>query len=235
MRIPVLLIAFAVVCGVISSARAGISVSSYDNQAQANAYAPLDKSAYYTDHSQHNISPAVGDVNEDWNGTNAGGSDVTWHIPAMAHADSTTTITPLSLAITGAGSFQYQITTTSSFSEPLQHGSFFTPGVNTSVGGIFTIDQPAVYSISVILNGDSNIAFSSFSDGVLLLKGHSGSIPRLITMSGVLAPGQYEIAQGRVSTAPPGFRMESITSPSLVHSAISHLQFKCRSRFRWRL
>ena len=172
---------------------------------------PLDRSRPTTSDDQPEYLARQRRESDDWSGTNAGGSDVTWHIPAMAHADSTTTITPaFPRDHCIAGTFSYQITTiASSLSEPLQHGSFFPPGVNTSVGGVFTIDQAGgLFDLGHTTQpaGDSNIAFSSFSDGVLLLKGHSGSIPRLITMSGGTISGRVNTrsAQGRTLDGPSG-------------------------------
>jgi hypothetical protein len=193
MRVSYRLLVVIVFCGGVLPARAGVSLSSYDTQVQANAYAPPDQSAYYSDNSKHNTSPASGDINADWSGTNVGGSDTTWHMTALVNANSTTTTTPNSLAIAGAGSFAYEITTTAGFSEPLKHATLFTPGANCGVGSVFTIDQPATYSISVLLNGDSSVSLASFSDGFLLNQGHIGSLPKLVTMEGVLSSGKYQV------------------------------------------
>jgi hypothetical protein len=181
-----------------------VTVSSYDTQAQANSYAPLDKSAYYTDHSQHNASPASGDVNEDWSGTNVGGSENTWRMTASVHASSTTIFDSNSLTITGAGSFAYNITTTAGFSEPLQHATLFTPGASAGFGAVFTIDRPATYTLSVVLSGISGISFASFTDGYLLNQTHLGSIAKLVTMNGTLQPGQYQIGVGGNAHGPSG-------------------------------
>jgi len=195
---------FMILISVALPAGAGISVTSYDTQAQANAYAPLDQSAYYSDDSKHNVSPAVGDVVGDWSGTNVGGSDITWHMTAVAHASSTTTIAPDSLTITGASSFSYEIATTAGFSEPLQHATLYTPGCNSGVGAYFTIDQPATYFISATLNGNSGILFASFTDGYILNQTHIGSIPKVISMSGILGPGQYQVGTGANNGGPSG-------------------------------
>jgi hypothetical protein len=203
MRVSVRLLVFFVLCVGVLPARAGVSVSSYDTQVQANAYAPVDQSAYYADNSKHNTSPASGDINADWSGTNVGGSDTTWHMTALVHTESTTTFGPSFLSITGAGSFSYNITTTAGFSEPLQHATLFVPGANSGVGSVFSIDQPEVYSISVTLGRDSDVLLSSPS-GIVFDQGNSSSIPKVVATTGMIGPGQYQIGAGTNQHGPSG-------------------------------
>jgi hypothetical protein len=183
--------------------RAGVSVSSFETQAQANAYAPLDQSAYYSDDSKYNTSPAVGNINADWSGTNVGGSDTTWHMTASVHTESTTTFTPSSLSMTGAGSFAYNITTTSGFSEPLQHETMFVPGTNSGIVTYFTIDQPATYSISATLGRDGGVQLGS-PNGVVFSQDNLTSIPKVAANSGLIGPGQYQIGAGTGASGPSG-------------------------------
>jgi hypothetical protein len=123
---------------------------------------------------------------------------------AAAHASTTTTVTSNSLSLTGSGTFSYEITTTAGFSEPLQHASFFVPGANSGIGGTFTIDQPANYSLSAVLNGVSFIEFASFANGYLLNQEHLGSAPKLFSMSGFITPGKYQIGVNGSQAGPSG-------------------------------
>lgn len=190
---------------IVSPAKAGITVTSFDTQAQANAYAPLDKSAYYTDHSAHNTSPAIGNVSEDWTGTNVGGTETTWHMTASVHTDSTTNFNTNALTISGAGSFAYDINTTAGFSEPLQHATLFTPGAISSVGSVFTIDQSANYSLTATLGHLGNVYFASFAEGgVILDKTNFSSIPKLIIMNGTISVGRYQIGVTSNASGPSG-------------------------------
>src|SRR5262245_22068103 len=101
--------------GFVAPARGGITVSSYGASALTNAYAPLDRSAYFNEQDANNISPALADVSADWTGTNIAGATTTWHWAGSAHAVSTTTFDGKSLSLTGAGSFSYDLTTTAGF------------------------------------------------------------------------------------------------------------------------
>src|SRR5213595_148401 len=109
---------FVTLLSVASTASAAITVSSFDTQAQTNAYAPLDRSQYFATDDKPNTSPATANVSADWTGTNIGGSTTTWEMITSAYANTTTNMTPISLSITGAGSFSYTINTTTGFVEP---------------------------------------------------------------------------------------------------------------------
>ena len=205
MRFPVVAIVFVLVCAVAQVVRAGITVSSFDTYAQANAYAPLNKSSYFTTDDNQNVSPATCDVSEDWTGTNVGGTDTTWHMLATAHAASTTTVTPNAFSMTGAGSFSYDITTTATFSEPLQHASLYIPGAVSSVGSVFVIDTPSNYTLSVRLNRLGGVYFASFAEGgVILNQSNFSSIPKIVSISGTIAPGQYQIGVTAKDGGPTG-------------------------------
>src|SRR5438876_3559599 len=116
------------ILGAIASARASITVTSYQTIALTNAYAPLDQSAYFDRKVLTNVSPAVADVSDDWTGTNIGGSTATWHWVGSAHTSSITTFSANSLTITGAGSFSYDLTTTAAFVEPTSVTTLYGPG-----------------------------------------------------------------------------------------------------------
>jgi hypothetical protein len=204
MRFRVFSVVILLICSGVTPVRAGTTVSSFDTQAQANAYAPLDKSAYFLDDSKHNVSPAVGDVVGDWTGTNVGGTETTWHMTASAHASSTTTITSNSLSITGAGSFSYEIATTAGFSEPLQHAVLYTPGANTGTGAVFTIDQPATYSLSATISGVSGIALQSFPGTIIFAQDHFGPLAKQVSTSGTIAPGKYQVGITANAGGPSG-------------------------------
>src|SRR5438093_1290327 len=109
MRFSAVALGLLVACCAAPCALGTITVSSYDTQAQANAYAPLDRSAYFATDDKPNISPASANVAADWAGTNIGGSTNTWEMITSAHINGTTVATANSLLITGAGSFGYTI------------------------------------------------------------------------------------------------------------------------------
>src|SRR4051794_33997995 len=98
MRVRVQLLAILILCSTALLVRAGVSVSSFDTQAEANAYAPLDQSAYFSTDDKPNVSPAIADVSADWMGTNVGGSTSTWEMLASSHISTSTTATANALS-----------------------------------------------------------------------------------------------------------------------------------------
>jgi hypothetical protein len=182
------------VCGLASLARAGVSVSSYDSQAQANAYAPLDKSAYFATDDHPNVSPAAANVSGNWSGTNIGGSTNTWHMVTSANISTTTASTPSSLTITGGGGFSYDITTVTGFVDPTSVTTLYSPGAAGDYQCYFNTDTPTNYVVSAQLSGYSLIQFFSVTNGTLFLNRiDSGGSPILLNASGTIPAGQYGI------------------------------------------
>src|SRR4051794_28559744 len=118
------------VCSLSASAQAfaAITVTSFTTTAETNAYAPFSKAQYFDQKTLTNVSPAVANVADDWTGTNVGGSTNTWHWIGGSHLESTTTFDATSLNVTAAGSFSYDMTTSSDFVDPIHSGGVFTPG-----------------------------------------------------------------------------------------------------------
>src|SRR5438552_14783221 len=165
MHVAAVLFVFMSISGVASTVGAGISVSSYDTQAQANAYAPLSQASYYDTHDLPNMSPATAAVSDDWSGTNAGGSTNTWRMVAAAHIGTTTNANASNLTITGSGSFSYEITTVAGFVDPSRTTTLYGPGAAGAYECDFSIDAPATYAIAAKLNQYSVIQFGSVSSG----------------------------------------------------------------------
>jgi hypothetical protein len=186
-------IAVMLVMGTAFPARGGITVTSYDTQAQANAYAPLDQSSFYAQDDHPNASPAVGDVSGNWTGTNVGGSTPTWNMIASAHIDTVTTATPNSLTIADSGSYSYEIKTFAGFVDPSRSVTLYGPGAGADYQCVFTIDSPASYSISGQLNHNGSFIFGSSSAGTLVDSENPGAAPKTISLSGTIPPGQYGI------------------------------------------
>jgi hypothetical protein len=193
MRVFVHLLVVFLFCGAVLPVRAGVSVSSYHTEAQANGYAPLDQSAYYVDDNHPNASPATGDVSGNWTGTNAGGGVPTWNMVATANINTATTAIESSLTITAAGSFSYEMKTFAGFLDPSRSTTLYVPGAAADYESQFIIDSPGRYSMSVILNRFSIVHLSSFTNGDIVNENNFGSIPRSLSFAGILQPGQYSL------------------------------------------
>jgi len=124
----------AIVLSGASSALAGITVTSYQTLAGANAWAPLGGTQYVDQERAENVSPASVSAAGDWTGTNAGGTTPTWQFVGSAQAVSTTTFDANSLTVTSAGSFAYEITTSPGFVDP-RSVSILSPGAGANYNG----------------------------------------------------------------------------------------------------
>ena len=184
-----------ILIGIIAvSAGAAVTVSSFDTQAEANAYAPLDKSAYFATDDKPNASPAVGDVSADWLGTNLGGSTTTWEMVAAAQINTVTTTTGQNLTITGAGSFSYDLTTTTGFIDPTSQTVLYAPEAAADYQCYFSLDTPASYNFSALLGGYSALDFFSVSTGsIIFSRVKFGGAPSSVATSGTVGPGDYGV------------------------------------------
>ena len=190
-----LLVGLVVLYGFASAAMAGITVSSIDAQSQANAYAPLDKSQYFATDDKPNISPATADVSVDWTGANVGGTDPTWRWVASADTSSATTTTGDSLTMTGAGSFNYDLTTTAAFVDPTSVTTLYAPHAGSELSCTFAVNAAAHYSLRAVLNRLSGVFFASVTTGnTIFLSTNLGTEPDFATAEGNIPPGQYSIA-----------------------------------------
>jgi hypothetical protein len=193
----------AVILGSDIPVRAGISVSSYDTSAQTNAYAPLDKSSYFTSLEKPNTTPATVDVEEDWSGTNAGGIAETWRWIGAAHANSMTNISANALTISGAGSFSYDLSTNSDFTDPTQVSTLFSPLASSGYLCHFSTNVPTAYSLSVQLQGHSGVQLFSLKDGTFVVnETHFGGLPTMVAASGVLPAGDFVVSPAANLAAP---------------------------------
>jgi hypothetical protein len=190
--------------GVAAPAMATLTVTSFDTQAQTNAYAPLDRSAYFDTNDQPNISPASASVSDDWSGTNIGGSTNTWHMVTSANISTTTTIDANSLTITGGGVFSYDLSTTAGFIDPTRVTTVYTPGANAGFGCSFTIDKPENYTLTAQLNHLGSVSLTSSGGGIVFQQLNLGTTSQLVNASGVLSPGQYLIGVGANNYGPSG-------------------------------
>jgi hypothetical protein len=190
--------------GITLPVAAMLSVTSFDTEAQANAYAPLSKAMYYDVQDMPNISPASASVSDNWSGTNIGGSTNTWNMVTSANISTTTTVGPNSLAVTGGGGFNYNITTTAAFVDPTSVTTLYVPGADGSYGCFFTVDAPASYTISGQLIGSSTIYFASTLGNVIFQQQHFGTLTKTINVSGIILPGQYQISAGADQSGPSG-------------------------------
>ena len=188
-------------CGIVSSARAGVTVTSIDTQAQANAYAP-DQQTYFADDDHPNVSPASASVSDNWSGTNIGGSETTWNMVASAQIVTTTTATPTNLNITGSGSFAYNISTTAGFVDPTTVMTLFGPEAAGDYQCYFTLDAPAAYTLNASLMGSSEVYFASFQTGLIFQKDQFAASTILASQSGTIPAGSYEI-RGNASFGGP--------------------------------
>jgi hypothetical protein len=193
MRASIWLAAIIVACCCASAARAGISLSSYDTVAQANAYAPLSRDRYYLVDRHPDASPAVADVSADWTGTNVGGSTATWHMTVSAHAQSATVLSTSGLTIMAAGSFGYDLSTTADFIDPTSITTHLVPGGGGGYQGFFSIDYPATYALSAQLGHYAGVNLSSLQTGVIYQRTNLGTLPVAVDQIGTIAPGQYQI------------------------------------------
>jgi hypothetical protein len=186
-------LAGAVVLGWLMPVRAGITVSRSDTIAQTNAYAPLDKSAYYAIDKKSFTSPATADVSQDWSGTNVGGLTNTWRMITSAHLATTALITQTSMMVSGSGAFNGDISTTEDFVDPTSVATLFAPKSAAGYNGFFTIDAPANYTLSGILGRDGGVSFTSIQNGVIYQKTYVGGLTFNVDQSGVIPPGDYQI------------------------------------------
>jgi hypothetical protein len=179
-------------CGIAAPALAGITVSSFNTGAQTNAYAPLDRSAYFATDEKPNLSPAAVDVSADWAGTNIGGATSTWHWISSCHSNSVTSIQSNRITVTAEGSFNYDLATTSDFVDPTQHAALYSPLASSGYACYFSIDTAAAYSLSSQLSGNSAVQLFSVVDGSFFVNQVHGAGPPLsVTSAGVLPAGQY--------------------------------------------
>jgi hypothetical protein len=205
MRFQFCLVA-AVVLGGLTPVRAGITVSTSDTGAQTNAYAPLDKSAYYAIDQKSFTSPATADVAQDWVGTNVGGSTNTWHMVASAHINTTTSIAANSYTVTASGSFSYSISTTADFIDPTTVTTIFIPADSAGYQGIFTIDVPGTYVLSATLGHHTGVSLSSFTTGTVYNKLYSGAQTFTVSQFGTIPAGMYQVtaSEGSATSFLPG-------------------------------
>jgi hypothetical protein len=182
-----------------ASARAGITVTSYQTIAGANGFAPSLQGPYLAQETLENISPALAQVSGDWTGPNADGTPDTWHFIGTSQASSTTTFDADSYTVTAAGSFAYQIDTAATFVDP--RPTVFTPGAGANYEGHFTVDLPAAYSITATLNRLGRVRLSSAS-GFVFNQINGTSIPQFVNLSGTIPAGEYLLLFGAGLGAP---------------------------------
>ena len=205
MRVGVWFFAGLILCTAAAPALGGITVTSYTTTAETNAYAPVSKAQYFDQQTLTNVSPAVANVSDDWTGTNVGGTTTTWHWIGASHTETTTTFDASTLAVTGTGSFSYDMTTTSDFVDPIRSGGVYTPTAFAEYECHFTLDVPATYHATGALNGFGIIGFGSSEFGdVFRLGSNSGSFDR----TGTIPAGHYGISlntgnsMGQLPSAP---------------------------------
>lgn len=187
----------ALLVGITISASAGIVISDYSTSASTNAFAPLDRSMYFNEQLVQNTSPAGAAASGDWNGTNIGGSTNTWHWIGSSHIDTVTTLDNESLTITAAGSFNWDISTTSDFYSPNRVETLFGPGSAAGYSCSFILDAPAIYTVKTQLNRYSYIKLSSVSDGqVVVTTLNISTIPVQVDTAGMLPAGEYLMTAG---------------------------------------
>src|SRR5205823_3992103 len=126
---------------------------------------------YFDKQTLTNTSPAVVDVSDDWTGTNVGGATTTWHWVGASHAETTTTFDATNLAVAGAGSFSYELTTTSGFVDPTSTGTVYGPGGAADYQCYFTLNTPATYRATGQIVGFGVAFLSSFETGELFYIG----------------------------------------------------------------
>ena len=190
------------ILGAIASARASITVTSYQTIALTNAYAPLDQSAYFDRQALTNTSPAVADVSDDWMGTNIGGTEPTWHWIGSAHTSTMTSLSANSLTISGTGSFSYDLTTTTGFVDPTQVTTVYGPAGGAGYESFFEINAPATYSVSVQLDQLSSITLASFENGIFFQRSNPSSLPVFVNLNGMIPLGHYDLRVGTGLGAP---------------------------------
>lgn len=177
-----------------SPALAGITVTSYQTVAQANAYAPTSQSQYFERQALVNVSPALAHVSGDWMGTNVGGSVNTWHYVGAAQVATATTFDADQLTVTAGGSFAYDITTTLGFVDP-SSASIFSPGAAANYEGFFTTDVPVTYAMTGQLNQRGRVQLNSVAGGVGIVFNQSNPTPTPVevNLTGTIPAGQYRV------------------------------------------
>jgi hypothetical protein len=132
---------------------------------------------------------------------------------ASASATSTTGLTGSTLTITDAGSFTYNLTTTSDFVDPTQVATLYAPGAGGDYQCYFSVDAPAAYDLTMRLDGFSLVQFFSVSTGTLIYsRVKSGGLPIIVSTSGTIPVGDYGV---RVNASfgppilPPGVNQSS--------------------------
>lgn len=196
MRLRVVSIVILLIGCDLTSVLAGISASSFDTQAQANAYAPLDKSGYFAVDDKPSTSPALTDVSGDWTGTNLGASETTWHMVTFAHLQSSTIFDPSQLAITGAGSFSYEVSTSNNFTDPARGAARFVPGADASYGCRFTTDVSTLCQLSADLNRLGGITLKQIGGPTIFDSLNLGTLPKPVAFTTTLSPSEYQLSFG---------------------------------------
>jgi hypothetical protein len=192
-RIPMkIIVASLILPWAISSPAFGrLVVTSYQTVVSTNGFAPTSQTQYIALQTLANITPAHAEVSGDWTGPNADGTPDTWHFVGTSRATSTTTITPDSYTAEAAAAFAYEINTTPDFVDP-RSASVFTPGGAANYNGFFTTDVPLVYVITARLNQRGRVRLNQIGGPEIFDENNLTVIPRLLNLTGVLPPGQYQ-------------------------------------------
>jgi hypothetical protein len=173
----------------VSPVRAGITVTSYTTLASTNGFAPSLQGPYFAQQTLETVTPALAHVSGDWTGPNADATPDTWHFVGTSQASSTTTFDANSYSATAAGSFQYQIDTTTDFIDP--RPSVFTPGGAANYVGFFETDVSMLYSISAKLNLLGRVRLGSIEGGEVFNFRNTNLTPLFVNLTGTLPPGHY--------------------------------------------